>query len=86
MNTRNSTPRHYGRRGAVAVAAALVAVPVAGARPDPKGGAPTAPRQAEVVTIDRFDWSDAGMGAGVAAAGLIGLAALARPLGRRTRR
>jgi hypothetical protein len=69
----------------LAVAAALLAAPVAGAGPDPNGGGQAPPPRAEVVTIDRFDWADAGIGAGVVAAGLIGLAALAGPLTRQLR-
>ena len=85
MNTRKRTSRYHGRCATLTVAAALLAAPVAGAGPDPNGGGQAPPPRAEVVTIDRFDWADAGIGAGVVAAGLIALAALARPLTRQLR-
>ncbi len=69
------TSSRYRRVLAVAFASALLSAPAASARPDPAGaGNGSVQPPAQLVTADTFDWADAGIGAGSAAALLLALA------------
>ena len=69
------TSSRYRRVLAVAFASALLAAPAVSARPDPDGaGTGSVQPPAQLVSADTFDWADAGIGAGSAAALLLALA------------
>jgi hypothetical protein len=69
------TSSRYRRVLAIAFASALLSAPAASARPDRDGaGTGSVQPPAQLVTADTFDWADAGIGAGSAAALLLALA------------
>lgn len=69
------TTSRYRRVLAVAFAAALLSAPAAIATPNPgRAENGTVQPPAQLVTADTFDWADAGIGAGSAAALLLALA------------
>jgi len=68
------TSSRHRRVLAIAFASALLSAPAASARPDRDGAsAGTVQPPAQLVTADTFDWADAGIGAGSAAALLLAL-------------
>jgi hypothetical protein len=84
MRAPTDTRRRRRRFLAAALAAALSLAPTAQARPLPTAGGPAADERSIVVVEanDRFDWADAGIGAGTTAA-LVLLAGAATAAPRR---